>query len=324
MGPCSGETAGAEPELSVLGGAGCHKGVGSWDADKGGSSWCDGRASVGTQSSGGLRCSSEGGNTKQRNHARLRKSCAENNLTAGEHGGKRASMCRPLRADAPSQRGHEDTGVPTAPHRAVLQEGLWHQEGAVLVFWKGAHGRCCHLLHLKRWHSQRVPAEGDWGGVGGPWGGRLGVEGGRDGQIDSSGGRPDGWMERQLCMRDGRVAGEMDGCVGEGAARIDRQMHRWKADARSHPSRPGRSKRGERQLSVQTGAGSAASSSLGRPPAAPGWAGGRAPSALRSWGLLPSSTPAPPASCTGAQSCKFTASQLQPKNKSFGKYLANE
>lgn len=74
MGPCFGKTAGAEPELSVLEDTGCHKDVRSWDADKEASPWCDGWASVGMQSSGGLRCSSEAGSTKQRNQACLRKS----------------------------------------------------------------------------------------------------------------------------------------------------------------------------------------------------------------------------------------------------------
>jgi len=34
--------------------------------------------------------------------------------------------------------------------------------------------------------------------------------GGRAGQIDSSGGRTDGWMEKQMCTRDGWMDGWRD------------------------------------------------------------------------------------------------------------------
>lgn len=61
--------------------------------------------------------------------------------------------------------------------------------------------------------------------------------GGRASRIDSSGGWTDGWMERQMCMRDGWtdgwIDGEIDGCVGEEDARIDRQME----SRRSRPER---------------------------------------------------------------------------------------
>ena len=53
-----------------------------------------------------------------------------------------------------------------------------------------------------------------------------------------------GWRSRCVRGMDGWMDGEIDGCVGEGDARIDRQMHRWRTDARSLPSRPGGLSRG--------------------------------------------------------------------------------
>lgn len=188
--------------------------------------------------------------------------------------------------------------------------------------------------------------------------------------------------------------GEIDGCVGEEDARIDRQMHRWSTGTRSLPSRPRHARGAEPPR--RTGAhprGSSHSGMVARTP--PGQRGGRGgsqcpppsgflptqpppgraappdptvsahglagdadtgfcPVARSAWlkatpkqpgGLFrgmaarpcvppsevfasPRYPPHPPAlrpgSCTGAQSCKFTAFQLQPKNKRFGKYLANE